>query len=249
MSLEDKLEFKTVYTTNTAFSYAQNAQEKPYGLVFRNKTEFESLVDKLNLPLKLESRPFVVLEGAPKSKALRVFNKKYDADFSSEMVICAFQGQRTCGGYSIEITDIVEKDDKIIASAILVESSGGMTTQAVTYPAHFVACKKSDKPVEFVWSVKDTYAQELAASKRYMVLPKEIVCPPELLPSARTSRKERIKIIMAREEKIYAQLKKDCEQIGLPTNFRVLATVAFMDLEDAQVEELKKRGYDVHKST
>lgn len=224
MALENKLDFKTVYKTTCAFPYREDAQTTHYGGVVKDTVGLDLLVDA-----RLQ---------------------EYVPNFSIEMVVCAFQGQRTSGGYSIEITDIVEKEDKIVALATVVEPSGGMATQSITYPAHFVACKKSDKPVEFVWSVKDTYAKELAACKKYMVSPKEREHPPELSPNARTSREERIRIMKEQGQEVYGQLKKDCEQIGIPTNFNFLDTIsmAFIDLEDSQVKALQDRGYNVEKS-
>jgi|SRR3989344_738659 len=244
MSLEQKIDFKTVYTTDNAFSWNEGNPQKQYGLVYGDKTEFEALVDKLNLPCRFEGEPF-------ESRQIRVFNKKYNPDFSEEMVICVFQGQRTSGGCSIEIADIVEKDDKIVVSATAIEPSDGVATANMMYPAHFVACKKSDKPVEFNFVVRDSYAEELSVSKRYQVSPKLREHPPELSPNAKTSRAQRITILTGIGEKIYAQLKKDCEQVGVQTeiSFVNVMGVAFIDLENYQVKELEKRGYKVDKAT
>lgn len=243
MALEQKLDFKTVYKTNTAFGWAEGNPEKPHGSVVSTDAEFQDLISRLRLPFSFEGEPF-------KSKAIPHFKAEYNTDFSKEMVVAVFQGQRTSGGYSIEITDIVESDNFIIVSATAIEPSGGMATANLTYPAHFVACKKSEKPVELSVTVRDTYAEELANCKRYMVSPKEREHPPELDTSAQTNRADRLDIIKRISAKVYDQLKKDCEQIGLPTDFAFLKAMgtAFMDLEDTQVKELEKRGYDVFKA-
>lgn len=201
------------------------------------------MISRLRLPFSFEGEPF-------KSKAIPHFNAEYAPDFSKEMVVAVFQGQRSSGGYSIEITGIVESDKYIIVSATAIEPSGGMATASMTYPAHFVACKKSDKMVDLRVTVRDTYAEELANCKQYMVSPKERDDPPELSPTAKTSRAERNRILSDIGAKVYDQLKKDCVQLGLPTNFNFLefAGTAFMELEDAQVKELEKRGYDVFKA-
>ncbi|MFP4124982.1 MAG: protease complex subunit PrcB family protein [Coleofasciculus sp.] len=61
-----------------------------------------------------------------------------------------FQGNKPSGGYSVEIKDILIKDDKLVINA--VEQQPGrncMTTMAITQPYHLVTVEQSDLPVQF----------------------------------------------------------------------------------------------------
>ena len=144
MSLEKKLDFKTVYKTNNAFGYDEHAPTSPYGRIIKDDAELLDVLTQMNLPFSFKGEPF-------KSEKTFLFNKEYNPDFSKEMIVAVFQGQRSSGGYSIEISDIVEQDDKIVVYSVADEPSGGMATMSITHPGHFVACKTSEKPVEFVW--------------------------------------------------------------------------------------------------
>ena len=76
------------------------------------------------------------------SKAMRGISPALEPpkiDFSSEIVIAAFMGECPTGGYSIEIREIVEEQDKI---TVIVEKRyprpGSVVTQALTKPYHIV---------------------------------------------------------------------------------------------------------------
>ena len=75
---------------------------------------------------------------------------KPPVDFSKETVISVFMGEKSTGGYSIEIVKIVEQTDKIII--YVRETSpkpGDIVTQAFTYPQHIVKTEKLTKRVVF----------------------------------------------------------------------------------------------------
>ncbi len=230
MSLENKLEFRTVYKTQHAFNYDKNASKNLYGRVINDETELFQLLSEMNLPSSLV--------------------KEYSPDFSKEIIVAVFQGQRTSGGYSIEITDIVNKKDNVVVCAQVDEPSGGIATMCITYPAHFVACPKVEKSIVFEWQVKDSYAEALMNCKRYVVMLNKKTYPKELHPASPTSRKERVRILKEMGKEIYEQLKKNCEEIGIQTDFKFLdiGHSAFMTLEETQVKKLEKRGYNVFKS-
>ena len=72
-------------------------------------------------------------------------------DLANNMVIVASMGEKSSGGYSIEITNIAENESGIRVE--IIETSPGsscMTTMALTSPAHIVEYKKSEKPVTFI---------------------------------------------------------------------------------------------------
>lgn len=69
-------------------------------------------------------------------------------DFSKEMVVALFMGERTTGGYSTEITRITE--DGIVYYKEKEPGKGMMVTQALTQPYHIVKMENMDKEIEFV---------------------------------------------------------------------------------------------------
>ena len=72
-----------------------------------------------------------------------------EIDFSKYTVITVSQGQKTSGGYSIEITKIIEKKDSIVVYFKETEAGSGQAIAAITSPYHIVKTKKLDKSVEF----------------------------------------------------------------------------------------------------
>jgi hypothetical protein len=73
-----------------------------------------------------------------------------EIDFSAHTVIAAFMGQFPTGGYTIEIKEIAEENDKII---VKVEKSypapGAYVTEAFSQPYHVVKTGKINKKVIF----------------------------------------------------------------------------------------------------
>ena len=73
-----------------------------------------------------------------------------EIDFTENMVIGVGLGNKPSGGYSVEIKDIIIKDDKLVINA--VEQQPGQncgTTMAITQPYHLVTVEQSDLPVQF----------------------------------------------------------------------------------------------------
>ncbi len=71
-------------------------------------------------------------------------------DFSKETVIAVFMGEKNTGGYSIEITKIIDKTDKVIVYVNeTTPKPGDLVTLALTQPYHIVKTKKILGPVEF----------------------------------------------------------------------------------------------------
>ncbi len=64
------------------------------------------------------------------------------------MVIAVFQGNRSTGGYAVEITQIVEKENSVeVFAKETSPSPDSMVTQAFTQPYRIVKTKRGDKEV------------------------------------------------------------------------------------------------------
>lgn len=66
-------------------------------------------------------------------------------------------GEKPTGGYSVEITDIKEDDEKLIVTAHFTEpGEDEMVTQALTYPYDLAMLEDPGLPVEFVAAGAET---------------------------------------------------------------------------------------------
>ena len=75
-------------------------------------------------------------------------------NFTTEMVVGIFAGEKTTGGYDVEITRAELKDSTLYIYYVEKNpAKGGMTIQALTQPFHLVKLPKHDGPVAFVKSV------------------------------------------------------------------------------------------------
>jgi PrcB C-terminal len=76
-------------------------------------------------------------------------------DFDQNMVIAAFLGEQSTGGYSIEITGVAELADSIVVNVKgALPGAGCMLTTAVSKPYHVVTVPKSSKPIAFVTTIE-----------------------------------------------------------------------------------------------
>jgi hypothetical protein len=110
----------------------------------------------------VRERKFVVIKSESDWKALwnshaslSVPPKKPPlVDFQTEMIVAVFSGEKSTGGYSIEITRIEEDSTKHALEVIVHESkppSGAMVIQALTQPYHIVKLTRIELPVAFVF--------------------------------------------------------------------------------------------------
>ena len=75
-------------------------------------------------------------------------------DWSKEMVLAVFLGERSTGGYAVQIRGAKEQDGKLTAEVeYLSPKPDGFVTQAFTSPFHIVAVGKSALPV--AWKVAE----------------------------------------------------------------------------------------------
>ncbi|MBO9540199.1 protease complex subunit PrcB family protein [bacterium] len=76
-------------------------------------------------------------------------------DFTKDQGVLFLFGSQSSGGYEGKIAAIEEKSDRFVVHPILWTPSSGMTvTATVTYPYHYVAMPRSEKPMEFAPRVK-----------------------------------------------------------------------------------------------
>lgn len=113
----------------------QSGVGRPRQLVARSRQEWEKLVGDYR-----GSR-----ENKQSALALHV-------DWSKEMLLAAFMGEKPTGGYSVTIQDVrPERGRLVVTVAQSAPGHGMMTTQVLTTPFDIVAVKKSTLPV--VWKV------------------------------------------------------------------------------------------------
>lgn len=101
--------------------------------VIRTKSEFDTLVSKIN------------------TNSILTESQINSVDFSKQMVIAVFQGEKGSGGYLIEIKNITELDDEIKVE--ISETAPGpncINTSNITSPLHILTYKSSNKKVNFV---------------------------------------------------------------------------------------------------
>lgn len=78
-----------------------------------------------------------------------------DVDFSKEMVIVAFAGQKNSGGYQLNITGFQRHDGHINVSLSLTQPGPDcLVTEAATQPYVIVKVKQSGEPISFQVSSK-----------------------------------------------------------------------------------------------
>lgn len=76
-------------------------------------------------------------------------------DFTKEIVIAVFQGEKNTGGYEIEITKIVEnKRDLTVHVKEVSPGPKGSVSQAFTQPYHIIKLQKTGKKVKFIVNKK-----------------------------------------------------------------------------------------------
>ena len=112
--------------------YSQQVQEENY--VVKDKEGFNQLLDLVgneNLAITVE-----------------------DIDFSEDMVVAVFMGEKPTGGYSIKIQDVLKNKDNL-EFLIKVEEPGpdDMVAQVITSPYHIIKLERFD--TEYLFTIVD----------------------------------------------------------------------------------------------
>jgi hypothetical protein len=74
-------------------------------------------------------------------------------DFTAEMVVAVFAGEKSTGGHAIEIARVEEQESPHELRVFYRQSApspGGVVLQALTQPFHFVRMKRVVAPVAFI---------------------------------------------------------------------------------------------------
>ncbi|MBU3979022.1 protease inhibitor I42 family protein [Patescibacteria group bacterium] len=121
------------------------------GAVSGNELKFETIIRDYNSNQTAQNN-YVIKSEAEWIPVLQKTNAGLPApiDFNKEIVIAVFQGEKSTGGYSIEIQKIIENENNI--EVFVNETSPGkncMVTQAFTSPFQVVKVQRSDKEVVF----------------------------------------------------------------------------------------------------
>lgn len=116
-----ELDFKTIEKRD----YSSNMEEKNYAIMERER--LSDLWIKMGYT---RIAPFI--------------------DFNNNMIIAVFQGEKTTGGYSIEINKIIETKNTIEVSVMKTSPGRGcIVTKQITSPYHIVQLPISGKEVKF----------------------------------------------------------------------------------------------------
>jgi hypothetical protein len=123
------------FTTLLVQSQSGHAQKKNY--VIRSQAEWQKLWRQVQGEQFLRNR-------AGLDSALRKI------DFSKQMIIAVFQGEKPTGGYGIAVNKLVRNAKQL--EVFIEEKSPGpdcFTTQALTYPYHIIVTEASALKVVF----------------------------------------------------------------------------------------------------
>lgn len=74
-----------------------------------------------------------------------------DIDFDHTVVLAAFAGDKSTGGYSIRIDEVLQEDNRIAVNVIVVTPGGSCSVaSSITNPYQIVSMVRQDLPIEFV---------------------------------------------------------------------------------------------------
>lgn len=116
-----------------------------------NELSFETIIKGANSNQK-DAKNFVIKSQSEWMPVLQKTDAELPApiDFSNDMLIAVFQGEKTTGGYDIEISKIIEKENVIEVSVIeTFPDSECVVTNVFTSPFHIVKVQTYEKEVIF----------------------------------------------------------------------------------------------------
>jgi len=102
--------------------------EKAY-FIIKDKESFNELLDKINSDTEIIDT---------------------DINFSEEMVVGVFLGEKQTGGYEVEVTDVLDQNDYIEFQIKINEPDPGeIVAQSITSPYHIIKLNKTEKEMVF----------------------------------------------------------------------------------------------------
>lgn len=234
-TLEEKVEFKTLYKKQTMLPYSHDQIRSPHGRIITNETELQELYSQTNFDFSQIDGEFVPIL------------PDYKPDFTKEMVIAVFQGQRPTTGYDIELISIVETEHKLLITSTIIEPSGGLAGAVITHPGHYVVCKKiENKPV-----IHFDYKMVNPFQKAYLLMPATDDIYNDAGENSEPGKSS--DRLAEKSRQWHKQFKDDCTKSGIPIPEKLhedkYQTIPMIDmnLEPDQAEQLRKAGYKVYK--
>lgn len=116
-----------------------------------NELLFETIIKGV-ISSQKDAKNFVIKSQSEWMPALQKTDAELPAliDFDKDMAIAVFQGEKTSGGYNIEISKIIENNNDI--EVLIKETSPGadcITPAVITSPYQIVKLQKSEKEVVY----------------------------------------------------------------------------------------------------
>jgi hypothetical protein len=73
-----------------------------------------------------------------------------EVNFDQDMVVAVFLGQRATGGYTIAVTEVVDRKDSLLVNLrVTLPGTNCAVTQAFSQPHQMIAMRQSEKMVAF----------------------------------------------------------------------------------------------------
>ncbi len=135
----------TVFLNQVAQDIQTTSKEINFENIAKDNNTFTNL-DAQNLVINDQTELKKILT---KIGASSKFPDTSSFDFSMNTLIAVFQGKEPSGGYSIEITKIIEVDKIIVTVMEKSPGLGCVTTTETTNPYHIIKIPISIKPILF----------------------------------------------------------------------------------------------------
>ncbi|EAS19513.1 hypothetical protein BBFL7_00058 [Flavobacteria bacterium BBFL7] len=68
-------------------------------------------------------------------------------NFKKEVLIFAYGGQQSTGGYAVDVTEVRNEDDLLHFNFDLIKPQGEMVTMSITTPFKIIKVKRDDKKI------------------------------------------------------------------------------------------------------
>ncbi len=149
MTLEEKIVFKEIYSSETAGM--ELCEGSGMALIAANEETLKSMYEQMNLGFN-----HIDSQGNPCSSISpgAVLSKRYPPykpDFESEIIMGIFAGEKPIQGYSILVDQVVNTEYQIVVYAKLkgpeFAEFGAMGLSAASYPVTIISFPQLYKPV------------------------------------------------------------------------------------------------------
>ena len=125
----------------------------PSGEIVTEKPSNEAL-SFIRIPSNIQEEQKIAYHIKSAEEFKETFGKETEIDFENYDMIAVFAGSKSSGGYSTQITRVMENEDSL--KVYVQETSPGkncIVTMAITYPSNIILIEKTDKTlVEFFYT-------------------------------------------------------------------------------------------------